>query len=394
MSAPRVLVADDEPSLRWTMAEFLRRGGYEPVTAADFGEAAAALSETEVDAAVIDVTLFGRGGPELLRELAERAPGVPVIAITAAPEYSLDREMCAGAYDFIAKPILKDALLRAVARAVEKKRLTDEVRRLRDGAGPRAAELERAAEGRARELIEAHRALARQEKIAAVGRATAQVAHEVKNPLAGLLLYAMHLRNKAADKLTESELALVGRIIDTINHLSATVEQVLDYARPPTLSRHPADLNRVVADVLELLRPQAEANLVEPRLELDERGCHALIDVSSVRTALANVILNAVQSMPGGGTLGVKTEAGAASAGGAARGVARVEITDTGAGMTAEQIENAFEPFYTTKVSGLGLGLPQARKVFEAHGGIVSVESLPGHGTTIRVELPGETGEG
>lgn len=512
MSAPRVLLVDDEPSMRWTMAEFLRRGGYEPLTAGDFDGALAVIDGVEVDAAVLDIFMPGRSGLDLLKELSGREPYIPVVMITGEPNSSQVPEIVrAGAYDFIAKPILKEALLKAVARAVEKKRLADEKRRLEEEIKRHAGELEVRVAERTAELAEAHaflnlvldssteyaiiatdlkrritlfnrgaelmfgfaaaeavgqtpsdllgqrederlreallrsveesdgsrqyqtevmfaRAsgeefvasltvtairrgdgtvigrlgvvkdltaereaaellrqmqarLAHQEKIAALGRAAALVAHEVKNPLSGLLLYAMHLKGKAADKLSEGELALVDKIVDTINHLAGTVEQVMTYARPVSLAQRSADLNLIVSDVLQLLRPQLEANRIEQRLELDERGCRGLLDEASVRSALMNLILNAVQAMPGGGTLTLKTRADGETL--------RLEIADTGSGMTVEQIENIFEPFYTTKSQGLGLGMPYAQKVVEQHGGTISVESRPGAGTTVRVALPG-----
>ena len=514
MSVPRVLLVDDEPSMRWTMAEFLRRGGYETLTAEDFDAAVSVLQDTEVDAAVVDINLPGRSGIELLKELSARESYVPVIMITGEPNHSQVPEIVrAGAYDFIAKPIFKESLLKAVSRAVEKKRLFEEKRRLEQEIKRHAEELEARVAERTAELAEAHsflnlvldssteyaivatdlkrritlfnrgaermfgytaeqavgqmpaellgqqedgqltqalikcvqeadarrqyqvevtfrraggeefvasltvtaicqrdgtvigrlgvikdltaeresaerlrlmqERLARQEKIAALGRAAAQVAHEVRNPLAGLLLYSMHLRSKAAGTLAESELALVDKIITTINHLTGTVEQVLNFARPVNLAPRVTDLNRVVADVLHLLSPQMSPERIEQRVELDERGCPGLIDEASVRSALLNLILNAVQAMPDGGTLTVRT--------GADENSPRVEITDTGPGMTGEQLEHVFEPFYTTKSQGLGLGMPYARKVVEQHGGTISVESRPGVGTTIRVALPAPT---
>ena len=194
----------------------------------------------------------------------------------------------------------------------------------------------------------------------------------------------MHLRGKVAGKLAESELGLIDKIVNTINHLTDTVNQVVDFARPVSLRPRPADLNRVVGDVLQLLRPHIEAGRVEQRLELDEAGCPALIDEPSVRSALLNLALNAVQAMPSGGTLAVRTKGEAGSA--------RLDISDTGTGMTDEQVRNIFEPFYTTKSQGLGLGLPYAKKIIEQHGGAITIETRPGAGTTVRVELAGEGG--
>ena len=227
--------------------------------------------------------------------------------------------------------------------------------------------------------------LAHQEKIAALGRAAAQVAHEVKNPLAGLLLYSMHLKGKAADKLSEGELAIIGKIVDTINHLTDTVNQVMDFARPLNLRPRPADVNRVLTDVLQLLRPQVEAGRVEQRLELDAACRGVVIDEPSMRSALMNLVLNAVQAMPGGGTLTVRTRGRGGDA-------VELEISDTGVGMSEEQVENIFEPFFSTKSQGLGLGMPYAQKVIEQHRGAVSIESQPGAGTTVRVVLPAEGG--
>ncbi|HEX8354111.1 MAG TPA: response regulator, partial [Pyrinomonadaceae bacterium] len=157
MSAPRVLVVDDEPSMRWTMAEFLRRGGYEPLPAADFDGALALIGGGEVDAAVVDIILPGRSGLELLRELSGRDAYVPVVMITGEPNSPEVAEIVRmGAYDFIVKPILKEALLKAVSGAVERKRLVAEKRRLEQEIKRHAGELEVRVAERAAELAEAH----------------------------------------------------------------------------------------------------------------------------------------------------------------------------------------------------------------------------------------------
>jgi signal transduction histidine kinase len=362
------------------MKEFLKRAGYTVLSAADY-DSAAAVGVNGLDVAVIDVNLSGKSGIELLGRFHEAELYVPVIMITGEPNLSLIPQIVrAGAYDFIAKPIVKEVLLNAVARALEKKRLIDEKRRLEREIKRHAEELETRVVERTAQLVEAHQRLAHQEKIAALGRVAAQVAHEVKNPLAGLLLYSLHLKGKVSDKLSESEVSLIDKIVETINHLTKTVEQVLSFARPVSLMPRRMDLNRIASDVLQLLEPQMAANRIEVRLSLSEPDASGVLDESSLRAALMNLMLNAIQAMPDGGSLSVVTEQ--------TGDALRLEIADTGVGMSEEQAKSIFEPFYTTKPQGLGLGVPFAKKVVEQHGGTISFVSRPGAGTTIRIKLP------
>ncbi len=374
-----VLLVDDEPSIRLTMGEFLKRAGYSVFTAADYDSAAVHNAE-DIDVAVVDINLPGKSGVQLLQKLCAAEAYVPVIMITGEPNLSVIPEIVrAGAYDFIAKPIVKDVLLNAVARAADKKRLTDEKLRLEQEIKRHAEELEMRVAERTAELVETHKRLVHQERIAALGRAAAQVAHEVKNPLAGLLLYSLHLKSKA-EKFSESEASLVDKIADTIEQLIRRVEQILGFARPLSLSPRPGDLNKIINRVLELLRPQSTANKVEVRLALDQNAATAMIDEASMNGALMNLILNAIEAMPKGGTLSITTAA--------ADGTLRLEITDTGRGISEEEAKNIFEPFYTTKEQGLGLGMPYAKKIIEQHGGTVSVASRPGEGTKLSIAVP------
>lgn len=376
---PNVLLVDDEPSIRLTMGEFLKRAGYSVSTAADYDTAAAHKIE-DFDVAVIDINLPGKNGIQLLQKICSADAYVPVIMITGEPNLSVIPEIVrAGAYDFIAKPIVKDVLLNAVGRAADKKRLVDEKRRLEQEIKQYAHELEERVEERTAELVETHHRLVTQERIAALGRAAAQVAHEVKNPLAGLLLYSLHLKSKATT-FSESETYLVDKIVETIKHLNSRVEQILDFARPVRLNLRPADLIEIVNDVVELIRPQLTGNKVEVRLSTDQQPATGMFDDSSIRGALLNVMLNAIEAMPSGGTLSIAIDRTPETL--------RLEITDTGRGIGEEEANKIFEPFYTTKAQGLGLGMPYARKMIEQHGGSISLTSRPGQGTRILISLP------
>ncbi|HZM98870.1 MAG TPA: ATP-binding protein [Pyrinomonadaceae bacterium] len=375
----RVLLVDDEPSIRLTMGEFLKRAGYSVLIAQDYDSAAVHKAE-DLDVAVVDVNLPGKSGIQLLQKLCDGDAYVPVIMITGEPNLSVIPEIVrAGAYDFIAKPIVKDVLLKAVARAAEKKRLTDEKRMLEQEIKRYAEELEMRVDERTAELVETHKRLVTQERIAALGRAAAQVAHEVKNPLAGLLLYSLHLKGKATN-FSESETYLVDKIVETINHLINRVEQIMGYARPVSLTLRPGNVSQFVKDILDLLKPQLTANKVEVRLSLDQQPPYAMVDETSVRGALMNLILNAVEAMPEGGVLNIAIDR--------TDEMLRLEITDTGRGIAEEEVKKIFEPFYTTKAQGLGLGMPYAKKIIDQHGGAMSLNSRPGEGTTISVTLP------
>lgn len=376
---PNVLLVDDEASLRLTMGEFLKRAGYSVFTAADYDSAVVYKAE-DLDVAVIDINLPGKSGVQLLQQLRSADVYLPIIMITGEPNLSVMPEIVrAGAYDFIAKPIVKDVLLKAVARAAENKRLTDDKRRLEQEIKLYAEELEKRVEERTAELVETHHRLVSQERIAALGRAAAQVAHEVKNPLAGLLLYSLHLKSKS-DNLSESQTYLVDKIVDTINHLNSRVEQILDFARPVNLKLRAGNLNEIVNDVLELLRPQLAAKKMEVRLSMSKTAPYAMLDESSIRGALMNLILNAIEASPERGILSISSESTDQSL--------RLEIADTGPGIDEQKAKKIFEPFYTTKAGGLGLGMPYAKKMIEQHGGTISLNSRPGEGTTISVVLP------
>ena len=231
-----------------------------------------------------------------------------------------------------------------------------------------------------RRLVEVNQQLAHNERVATLGRVAAQVAHEVRNPLAGLLLYSEHLKGKINGKLPNGDAQLIDKIIDTINNLTATTEQILNFARPVTLAPRRVDLNEVARDATQLLSSEIAAHSIETKLELDSSPVTGMLDEPSIRATTLNLVLNAVQAMPAGGHLTISTSRN--------EGKLLMLISDTGSGMTADQIKQIFEPFNTTKSRGLGLGMPYAQKVIQQHGGQIVVESQPGKGTDVRIELP------
>lgn len=390
----RVLLVDDEPNIRWTLGEFLRRQGFDPVTAPDYEGAVGILRDQEVDVAVVDILLPGKSGIDLLKEICGWQKYIPVLMMTGEPDVERIPEILrAGACDYMTKPVVKDALIDAVCRALDKKRAVDEKARVDREIRSHADELERLIEERTRDLTTIERAnsaamrslqekLENSERAALLGRAVAQIAHEVKNPLAGLRLYAFHLKSKMAGSPRKSEIDLVNKIIQTLDHLSEIVERTLDFARPISLSRIRLDMNRIITESLQVLEPQLGANNIIVEQFLAPRDLICSADEALIGSALVNLILNAIQAMPGGGRLTLRSER--------TPSLVTVEVADTGGGIGAQDLENVFEPFYTTKSRGLGLGLPYARKVVEQHAGTIEILSHPGEATRVIVRLPAE----
>ena len=235
-----------------------------------------------------------------------------------------------------------------------------------------------------RRLMVANERLAHSERVATLGRVAAQVAHEVRNPLAGLLLYSEHLKGKLNGRVSDGEAQLVDKIIDTINHLTATTEQILNFARPVTLAPQEVDLNEVARDVVQLVSSEIVAHNVKTDLQLDDAPVIGMLDAAAINAAALNLVLNAVQAMPTGGRLTISTATSGDKL--------WMDIRDTGVGMSPDQVKQIFEPFNTTKSRGLGLGMPYAQKIIHQHGGHITVESRQGEGTEVRIELPATKG--
>ena len=144
------------------------------------------------------------------------------------------------------------------------------------------------------------------EKIAALGRVTAQVAHELKNPLTGLGLYSLYLREKVADLLPPGDVSLVDSLIECVEHLNKTANQILDFARPQMLKARKVNWGQSITSVVRLLEPHAAAQGVKLSVALNGADAEVLLDDVAVRSALINLILNAIQSMPDGGALSVE----------------------------------------------------------------------------------------
>ncbi len=236
------------------------------------------------------------------------------------------------------------------------------------------------------QLQQKQQELIRAERLAAVGRISAQVAHEIRNPLSSIGLNVEMLE----DQLTESRFEsvedakeardLLASVIREVDRLTEITEDYLRLARLPTPSKRPEDLKKILEEVLSFAREELERAGVKIVAELPESGLPVSADEGQLRQVFLNLIRNAREAMANGGTLKVRaTSTGA---------LLDVRVSDTGSGIPPEVREKLFEPFFTTKPGGTGLGLSLSRQIVEAHGGRIDVDSAPTGGTTFVLEFP------
>jgi len=235
--------------------------------------------------------------------------------------------------------------------------------------------------------------LRRAERLAAVGRISAQIAHEIRNPLNAMGLNAELLAEELAQLPAppREALALVAAIGREVDRLDAVAEEYLRFSRPPRPAAGRLDVSEVLGGLLDFLSPELSAAKVEVHRELRGGLPAVRADEGQLRAVFLNLLRNSREAMPGGGTVSAETRLEAGPTGDAA--AVEVRIADTGGGIPAGDLTRIFEPFYSTKERGTGLGLAYAREVVEQHGGTIRCESEVGRGTTFTIRLPAASDE-
>jgi len=242
------------------------------------------------------------------------------------------------------------------------------------------------------EAAEAEQVLRRQEALAAVGQAAAQVAHEIKNPLGSIRLGVAMLRDMTRDREAITTIDLVERGIE---HLSKLTLDVTQFSRRRALTLSEVDLSELLSDSLDLVADKLQEKRTPVERRFAEEPLRGRWDEDQLRQVFVNLLANAVDASPPESPVTITAGPADVPAGARRNGErgstvagARVRIEDRGEGMDEQTRARIFEPFFTKKKKGTGLGLAIARQIVEQHGGHIRVESEPGRGTSFTIELP------
>ncbi|MCX5870227.1 MAG: ATP-binding protein [Deltaproteobacteria bacterium] len=220
--------------------------------------------------------------------------------------------------------------------------------------------------------------LRRSERMAALGKMAAGVAHELRNPLSSIKGLAILLKSRFQEKSTDQETADI--LVQEVERLNRSIGELLDYARPQKLMKADVHPEEVVQKAVSLIRMDAESVGVRVEIQMEDDLPLVLADQDKLNQVFLNLFLNSIQAMEHGGRLDIRVAT-------QSRNVL-FTVKDTGCGVNKEDLPRVFDPYFTTKPEGTGLGLAMSVKIIEEHGGTMTFESEPDVGTTVVVSLP------
>ena len=235
-------------------------------------------------------------------------------------------------------------------------------------------------------IIEMERRLEKAERLSSLGQLAAGVAHEIRNPLNAVSMAAQRMKRDfipADSGKIEDFQNLSGVIRDEIKRLDGIIEEFLSFSKSRRLELRDFSITEILQKIVSLIREEASARGITIETKWHQSPAVIPMDINKLQQAFLNLIKNAMESMPAQGKISIEV-------GKEGKNYIAVSISDTGCGMTSEEIERIFNPEYTTKEKGVGLGIPLANEIIRGHGGEIRVISRKGEGTTFEVILPRE----
>ncbi len=220
--------------------------------------------------------------------------------------------------------------------------------------------------------------LRRSEQLAALGKMAAGVAHELRNPLSSIKGLALVLRSRFRDENGDRETATI--LVQEVERLNRSISELLDYARPQQLQKKSVDLHNLLHKAVSLIRMDAETAGIELTTFFQENLPMVDADEDKLNQVLLNLLLNGIQAMEKGGRLDIRV--------GATNRKVEIVVTDSGCGIAKKDLGRVFDPYFTTKPEGTGLGMAMSAKIIEEHGGKIHLQSKPGQGTSVIIEIP------
>ena len=412
---PRILLMEDEPVLAQGFQMVLKDEGYGVDLAANGQSALDTMRHKGYDLLVADLHLPDMDGMEVIRRVRQESPETRVIVITGHADIdSAVEALKTGAVDYLPKPLTEEAFISAVEGALKgegasspqechmpvdtreqkliRKKDVIRILKLSGNIDPDPLPVTREEDSLmpARQEPADSAQLLHQDKMMSLGRLAASIIHEINNPLSGILNYIrLMIKIMGRDApLTPDEADKFMRYLtlveNEVSRCSSIVSNLLAYSRKSEVRFDAVDIGELLEKCILLSRHKLELGNFQVKTNVDAELPRVWGDFNQIQQCVINLIFNAIDAMDKGGILAI------ACTHNALENVVEMRIEDNGCGIAAEDLANIFNPFFTTKKEGkgLGLGLSTVSRIIEKHQGTIRVESAPGKGTAFIITLP------
>jgi signal transduction histidine kinase len=382
----KILIVDDEQMILELTSMVLDRRGFEVQTVDNATDSYEIIERDRPALVLLDYMMPRVNGLDALKEIRARFPDTYVIMFTGKGSEEVAVElMKAGASDYILKPFSNaklveriESVLRVRSIEMRNRELVQEQKKLLDEIERWNRELEQRVAQKTTELEQAHHEILLTEKLASLGHLSAGMAHEIRNPLNSISLFAQVLTSGLK---TDPEMKSYSeKIVNEVERIDAILVKLLSTSKRANFQLRSIHLDDVIDASLQPFLAQIEAQNVALQKTLQDNTPSILADPDELGQVFSNLFANALFEMKQGGSLSVTLECDDSDA--------LVTISDTGDGIPEEHMNKIFDPFFTTKERGTGFGLSVVLRIVKTYSGRIHVESEPGQGTTFQVWLP------
>ncbi|MBD3186634.1 response regulator [Candidatus Bathyarchaeota archaeon] len=336
------------------------------------------IDKQDFDLVLLDLSLPDSNGIDTARKVLSLHLDLPVLVFTGLNDEEIAHQLvAAGVQDYLVKDALNEKILEKTIRySIDRHSLLENLRHAQAKLQDFNDTLEKKIEIRTRQLQDAQQRLIRQEKLATLGKLAGFLSHELRNPLATInnSVYFLNLVIKEKDNKIGKHLNIIK---DEIERAKAFINNLLDFSKVKTITLGRAKLDELIIECLSCVQMPKS---IEVCTDFMDR-CHEVrMDEVQISQVLHNLLINAIQAMPDGGKLMICTNC--------TEQYIIVQVEDTGVGIAPDHLNKVFEPLFTTKAKGFGLGLSLSKEIVEMHEGILEVESRIGQGSCFTLKLP------
>jgi signal transduction histidine kinase len=380
-----IVIIDDDVHILELTSLILSRCGYQTFTASTAREGLEIIADRLPELVLLDYMMPQADGLTVLREIRTRFPSTYVVMLTGKGSEEIAVElMKGGASEYVLKPFNNRNLIERLEnvlriREIELQNLSlqQEQVRLLDEIDSWNQELQKRVREKSEALQKAHSEISQSEKLAALGYLSAGMAHEIRNPLNSISLFIQLMRQNTEDP---EQLEYQGKILKEIDRIDAIIRKLLDASRRTRTILNNVQIDEVIDNALDAFSPQIENGKIAVTRSYNGMPAHIKADPAELGQIFTNLLLNALDEMPSGGQIDISVCR--------EEGRVVVRMADSGSGIPENVLPSIFDPFFSTKSRGTGMGLPVVQRIVRIYDGNIAVERTSPQGTIFRLDFP------